>query len=296
MTDSLFLITLNNAQDVKKTLITVLLFFTGFSFPAFNQLIKVWENDTDFKGPESIVYDKTSHCLYVSNYNRNPKNGENYNADCISKVDLNGELIEKEFAGNLTCPTGLSIFNGKLYIVERFGIVQFDIGTGQVETRYRINGPGFLNDIAVDADGYIYVTVSDKQSIYRISNGIVEKWLESNELAGINGIIVDGSKLIAGVTGDSCLKSIALADKKIEIVARFHSGIIDGVKKYGNDYLVSHFEGNIYLVKNDGKVIELLNTREQKGYCADFEFVEDQGVFVIPSLWNNSIVCYKFNP
>jgi len=281
---------------MKRTFFFVLLFVTGFSLPASAQLTKVWENNTDFKGPESVVYDKENQCLYVSNFNRNPKNGDNYNADCVSKVDLNGKMIEKEFACNFTCPTGLCLHNGKLYIVERFGIVQFDIEAKQVETRYRITGPGFINDIAVDDAGDLYVTVSDKEMIYRISNGVVEKWLESHELAGINGIIADGDKLIAGATGDSCLKSITLDNKRIDIIARFPSGILDGIKKYGNDYLVSHFEGNLYRVDENGKVSEILNVREQKLHCADFEFIEEKNLFVIPALWNNSVVAYQYNP
>jgi DNA-binding beta-propeller fold protein YncE len=267
-----------------------------FSSGSFAQMTMIWKNDTAFRGPESVVYDRQNNCLYVSDFNRNPKNGENYNNDCVSKVDLKGTVTEKEFVGNLTSPTGLCIHNGILYIVERFGIIQFNIANKQVETRYRINGPGFINDIAVNDTGDIYVTVSDKEMIYRIHNGAVEKWLESPELAGINGIIVDDDRLIVGITGDSCLKSVTLNDKKIGIIARFPSGTLDGVKKYGKGYLVSHFEGNIYHVGNDGKVTELLNTREQKYYCADFEFIEEQGLFVIPALRNNSLVAYRYNP
>ncbi|MBN2273171.1 MAG: hypothetical protein JXR41_10210 [Bacteroidales bacterium] len=269
------------------------LFVFLFSCPSFAQLTKVWENNTDVKRPECVVYDDENNCLYVSNFNHNPKNGDLYNDDCVSKFSLDGELIEKEFVSNLTCPTGLCIYNGKLYIVERFGVVQFDIAAEKVETRYRITGPGFINDVIADDAGNIYVTVSDKATIYRISDHTVEKWLESDEIAGVNGIIQDGDRLIVGATGDSCLKSITLNEKKIDIVARFKSGVLDGIKKYGNDYMVSHFEGNIYRVGENGEVTELLDAREQKMHCADFEFIENKGLLIIPTLWRNSIVAYK---
>ncbi|MBN1416297.1 MAG: hypothetical protein JW973_14440 [Bacteroidales bacterium] len=284
---------------MKNLFITLTLCTGVFTCPVFAQLKMIWKNDTEFQGPESVVYDRQNNCLYVSNYNHNPKNGENYNSDCVSKANLKGKVTEKMFVGNLTCPTGICIHDGRLYIVERFGVVQFDLESEKVETRYRISGPGFLNDIALDSIGNIYVTVSDKATIYKISNHVTEKWLESSEIEGINGIIVDNDKLIVGVTGDSCLKSIALTDKKIEIIARFPPGIIDGIKKYGNDYLVSHFEGNIYQV-HEGDIFveltELLNTREQKIHCADFEFIDEQGLFVVPALWDNCIIGYKYNP
>ena len=133
---------------MKKFCISIAFCAVVFFCPAFAQMTMVWNNDTAFLGPESVVYDGQNNCLYVSNFNRNPKNGDNYNEYYVSKADLKGTLIEKKFVGNLTSPTGLCINNGKLYIVERFGIVQFDIETKRVETRYRITGPGFLNDVA----------------------------------------------------------------------------------------------------------------------------------------------------
>ena len=142
------------------------------------QTTLLWDRDNIAYNPESIVYDKVRDCCYVSNFGVNPSNSMNYNQDYVTKFNLKGEVLEKKLVPNLTAPTGLCIHNDNLYIVERFGIVKFDLAKNEEITRYRITGPGFLNDVAIDSDQNIYVTVSDTDIVYRIKDGKVEKWIE----------------------------------------------------------------------------------------------------------------------
>ncbi|MBN2613887.1 MAG: hypothetical protein JXB00_20180 [Bacteroidales bacterium] len=256
------------------------------------QLTKVWESDTVFRGPESVAYDAVRNCLYVGNLNTNPRNGMTYNEDFVSKTDLDGKIIELEFVKNLTGPTGICVAQNRLYIVERFGVVVFNLSENRVETRYRINEPRFLNDISVDDMGNIYVSVSDSDVIYRISGRKVEQWLTGKEIDKTNGVLADGDKLIVGVNSDSTLKAVNIADKKITTIAQLPKGIIDGIKKHKKGYLVSYFEGSLYLVENTGKYTELLNTRNEKINCADFEYIEEKGLVIIPALRNNKVFMY----
>ena len=41
---------------------------------------------------------------------------------------------------------------------------------------------GFLNDVTVAPDTSIYVTVSDRNIIYKIKNGEVQEWLKSDKI------------------------------------------------------------------------------------------------------------------
>jgi sugar lactone lactonase YvrE len=261
---------------------------------SFSQVTKVWEIDTVCKGAECVVYDNIRNCLYVSNFNKFPGDGSNYNEDCISKVSIDGKIMEKSFINNLSSPTGMCIYNDRLYIVERFGIVVANLANRTVETRYRIRNGGFLNDICIDSSGIIYVTDSDSAAVYSIKNGKVEQWLKSPDISNPNGIILDGNNLIIGVNGDNYLKSISISDKKISNIAAMGPGIIDGIKKHGNDYFVSLYAGNLYLVQRDGKITELLNTRKNKINCADFEYVEKIHLFIIPALSNSKVTGYKY--
>ena len=272
----------------------LILLITITSFRMVGQTTKIWEKDSLAYNPESIVYDKIRNCCYVSNFGKNPGNGMDYNMDYVSKFNLNGELLEKKAVPNLTAPTGLCIYNDYLYIVERFGIVKFDLKNKEC-TRYRIITTKFLNDVAVDSEENIYVTVSDTDIIYRIRDSKVEKWFESPQISNPNGILYDGDKVVVGVCSDNTLKSISIADRKLklEAVAGKGFGVIDGLKKYGNDYLISHYEGTILLLHSDGRITEVLDTSKKGIYCADFEFIVEQSLFIIPTLKNNKVSLYK---
>ena len=256
----------------------------------------IWESNSIASNPESVVYDKMRDCCYISNFGNNPSNGMTYNEDYISKFNLKGELLEQKFIPNLTAPTGLCLDNDNLYIVERFGIVKFDLAKNQVVTRYRINGPGFLNDVAVDKEGTMYLTVSDTNIIYRIKDSKVDVWIESPEFMNPNGIMCDGDKIIVGVCSDNSLRSVSIADKKVEVIASPGTGfaVIDGVKKFNDGYFISHYQGIIYFVNDKGVNRQVLNTSKEGVFCADFEFIEEQQLFVIPTLRNNKVSVYQY--
>ena len=78
-------------------------------------------------------------------------------------------------------------------------------------------------------------------------------------------------------------------------MASLPPGIIDGIKKCGSGYLVSHYNGNLYLVSPGGAVIELINTRGEEIKCADFEYVDDLNRLFIPALKNNKLFIYQYD-
>ncbi|HSR17461.1 MAG TPA: hypothetical protein VLM39_05135 [Ignavibacteriaceae bacterium] len=280
---------------------TVKVIFASFLILAasgilYAQPVKLWETGEIYKGPESAAYDSARGFLYVSNYTAGLKQGEQYGNNSIVKAKINGELIQIDWIKNITVPTGLCVFKDKLYIVERFGIVEYDLKGDSVSNKYNIKTSNFLNDITVDSDTNIYVSESDTDVIYKIKNGIVEKWIEGKSISRTNGVLADGSKLIIGVISDSSIKSVNLITKEIVRIAQLRSGIIDGIKKCGSNYLVSHFEGSLFLVSSDGKIKELINIRNEKINIADFEYIEDQGLIIVPALYNNKLLGYHYLP
>jgi len=255
--------------------------------------VKLWETGEIFKAPESVVYDGERGFLYISNCNGDLKNGLPYGQQFISKANIKGEIIKFDWIENLTKPTGICIFNDKLYIVERFGVVEYDLKADKVSDKFYIKTSNFLNDITVDPDGGIYVSESDTNTIYKIKNNSVEKWLDSKEISRPNGILFDDGKLLVAVNSDHYLKAVNISDKQITKIALLGEGILDGIKKCGDGYLVSDFIGNLYLVKPSGQVIELLNTRDAEINIADFEYIPDKDMVVIPALKNNKLLCYR---
>jgi hypothetical protein len=279
-------------RNMKYTSVCIII-LTGF-INISAQPVKLWETDTVYKAPESVAYDNIRGFLYVSNYGQSVKPGGAYGNQSISKANLRGEIVDAEWIGNLTTPTGICIFKDILYIVERFGVVKYDLEADKIADKFYIPQDGFLNDVTVAPDTSIFVSVSDKDIIYKIKNGKVEEWLNSEKISKPNGILYDNGKLIIGVNADSKLKAVNISDKEITDIAHLAPGIIDGIKKCGEGWLVSHFEGNLYLIEPSGQIKELLNTRNEKKYIADFEYIRDKGLIIVPDLWGNRLSGYQY--
>ena len=270
------------------------------SFNIFSQnlrLEKIWETDTIFKRPESIVFDSLRNRLYISNYNRYPKKIELCN-DYISILDLDGNIISLRWIKNLKAPTGLYIKSDCLYIVERDGISKYDIDSKKFIWKKIIPNAIFLNDIIVDNNESIYITDTSpkipKNSIIRkLQNNKIDT-LVDEPIMRANGLQKCDNYLIIGNNGDNYLKKINLENLEISNIAKLDTGIIDGIKVYQkNTYLVSHCEGRLFLISSDNEVIELLDLRNQKINIADFEYIHKSNLIIIPTYESNKIIAYK---
>ncbi|NQY11750.1 MAG: SMP-30/gluconolactonase/LRE family protein [Flavobacteriales bacterium] len=275
---------------MKKLIILIGLVTTCVS--AFAQLEEVFVTD-GFASPESIVWDKSRNVFYVSNYHQNVENGTSYGDDYVSKVDVNGKIIELEWIKHLSAPTGVIVANDKLYIVERFGVVEYDLKTNKVTNRYCIQHNEFINDIVMAPDGSLFITEGWSDNLLRIKDGVLETWLSSKKIRNPNGLFCDGNKLIIGVNEDHKLKSIDIATKEITVIAEFEDGNLDGIKKYKDGYLVGNYYGQIFYVKQNGEITEWLNVKDKKIICADFEYIEEKQMLYVPDLDNSTLHGYK---
>lgn len=251
-------------------------------------LSPVWKIKHELRMPESALYDKKRDIVYVSNFDRFSGPGQQF----ISKVSLDGKVQQLKWVETLFLPTGMAMFKDKLFVVERRNVAEIDLETGKIVTRHALPQPMFPNDIAIDKQGNIYVSDSGKGTIYQFTNGNFEEWLSGKELAGINGLCAHKDKLIVGVTSDHSLKSVDLKTKAISTIVRFGEGIMDGIKvDQDGNFLISHYEGRIYRVSPDGQFTKLLCVQEER--CADFEFIPEKNLLVIPTLETSELMGYR---
>ena len=90
-------------------------FFISFiSSPIYSFEIK-WVVD-GLNEPESVVFDKKNSAIYISNINGDPlkldKNGY------ISKISVDGQILEKKWIKGLDAPKGMTIFNDHLFVAD----------------------------------------------------------------------------------------------------------------------------------------------------------------------------------
>ncbi|MGB8951467.1 MAG: SMP-30/gluconolactonase/LRE family protein [Candidatus Aminicenantales bacterium] len=254
-------------------------------------LTKLWELSNKLSYPETVLYDKARNVLYVSNLYTD-------GAQFISKVSLDGEIEEFEWIKGLIQPTGMAIYQDKLFVVERANLVEVDIPSGQIVKKHAAPSPGFMNDIAADSEGNLYISDGRKGQILKFSNGQFSTWKSGSELVQINGLHYSDGKLYVGFSLDASLRSIDLKTGEIRTVVQLSPGaIVDGIETDENgNILVSDFNGKIFLVRPEGQISLLLDSTAPKQYCANFAYVAGENLLIVPTLADNRIIAFKRSP
>jgi len=248
------------------------------------ELKKVWETDRSLKVPESITYDAHREILYVSNINGSPlgKDGNGF----ISKVKLDGSI---------DAPKGSAITKEKLYVTDIDELVVIDIETGSKISSYKKDEAIFLNDVAIDQAGNVYVSDFSKENsaIYRLKNDKFDIWMKNDEIGRPNGLFIHDNDLYVGNSEDGKIKAVDLKNESIRTVVVVGTGI-DGLKMddIGN-FIVSDWSGKTSFVSKSGEVTELLNTTGEKINSADLEFIIEKNLLIIPTFFDNRLVAYE---
>jgi sugar lactone lactonase YvrE len=256
-------------------------------------IVFAWETPEDFLVPESVIYDPAADAIYVSNYDAyNPSLGAGKQS--ISRVGPDGTVIDLEWATGLNNPTGMALLGEKLFVAERAGVAEIDTRTGEVIAHHALPGPGFPNDTAIGPDGTIYVSDSRKHLIYRGKDGEFEEWVGAPGIASPNGLHVFGGSLLVGNNGDNSVKAVDLSTGEVATFVRLGEGNIDGLTDDGRgNVLISHWEGKIYRVSPSGEVERLLDTSVPGNSIADFGFIPDEGLLLVPTFLGNNLTAYK---
>ena len=218
-----------------------------------------------FAQPESVVFAANQNVLYVSNINGEgtAKDGNGF----ISKVSPDGRMIKRDWLRGLNAPKGLGYKNGLLYIADIDELLVVDTGNGRVKSRHKAAGAKFLNDVALDAGGRVYVSDTFTNAIWRRNGESLGGMLSTPKLEGPNGLVVEGDKLIVGSWGvltgngfetssEGYLQSVDRTTNALE--ARFAPipfANIDGLVSDGRGgYIVSDWaHGNVYKVSATGE-------------------------------------------
>lgn len=285
---------------VQSGMTSILFVFHSLAYAHDENLQKLWETD-GFSNPESVVYDRQADVLYVSNVNGAAS--EKDDNGFISKVSLNGEILEKEWVTGMHAPKGLAIHNNKLYTADIDSLVEIDIATASITNRYQVADAKFLNDVAASPAGEIYVSDMALNRIHVFNNGEFSIWLESPELEAPNGLLVQGDSLILGAWGvmtegfntevPGHLKSISLKDKSITSIGNGTPiGNLDGVEadRDGDYYVTDWMAGKLLHIDHNGNA-EVLLTLEQG--MADHAYIQGKDMILLPMMMGNKLLAYK---
>jgi DNA-binding beta-propeller fold protein YncE len=273
---------------MKKLLLSV--FCSSFLLTAFSQhsLEKLWETDSVFKVPESVLPDLKKNLVYVSNIDGTDpwgKDGKGF----ISKLGLDGKVITLEWVKGLNAPKGMGMFRNNLFVADLNEVVVIDIEKGEVLRKVVVPNAENLNDITVDPKGIVYVSDSKTKRVYRIQGSNANPHLEG--LQGPNGVLWHKENLYILDRGGFYRVEY---DRSLTKIVDGIEGGSDGLQAvYDKEYIASGWAGVIYYINADGTKEILLDSRAEKINTADIAFDAGLRILYVPTFFKNKIVAYK---
>ncbi len=258
-------------------------------------LLPAWETEAVFDNPDSVVFDPIAKILIVSNINGKAmkKDGNGY----LSKVALNGVVLDRQWLTGFDAPKGMALQGNTLYVADITSLAVIDLTSGLIQ-KYPGQGAKFLNDVTIDNKGRVYVSDLYTDTIYIFANDELRVWLRDKRLASPNGLFVEDNTLYVGSWGvRKCaletevpghLLPIDLDSKKVSDVG---SGSplanLDGVEGLGSrGFLVTDWQqGSLIHLSRGAEIIETITLAQGS---ADLEVLpEDWELVVVPMMKDN---------
>lgn len=253
-----------------------------------DRLEKLWETSSGLRTPESVLYDPSEKILYISNINEKP--WEKDNNGYVTRHKQEGDIINYDWVKEMSAPKGMGLLPGKLYVTNIDEVVEIDIEDSKITHRFKHPKAVHLNDIAIGADGRIFVSDSKGDCIFEIANGVMDVLYQSEE-GPTNGIFYETGRLLCGQ--ENRLAALDLTTKTM-ITLFDDTGPIDGLEGVGDStYLISDWTGHVHLIQQGQPKVLLFDGTPIEFNAADIEFDPYERILYIPTFNKNSVLAYK---
>jgi hypothetical protein len=254
---------------------------------------ELWRTEDLFLTSESVLKDPMRDILYVTSFDN--RYGQKLEpSGFISTLSLEGEVLDLKWVEGLHAPTGMDIWNDTLFVCEREHLLAIDLASGEVAGRWAIPDPVFPNDLVIDDEGVVYISDTrtgnwSDSRIYRFRGGEFD--IFANEgISRANGLWIHEGWLLVGSSGDGYLKRVELSTGRVEKIISLGWGVIDGIRVDREGYyLVSHWEGQLYRISPQGRILEILDAQPEGWNTADFEYLPEEGIVLIPTFLDNRV-------
>lgn len=263
------------------------------------RLIEQWRVSDALSKPESVVFDKARSVLYISNINGkgNAKDGNGY----LTKISMQGKILEKKWVAGLNGPKGMALIGDKLYVADIDVLVKIDVNSGKILSSYPGEGATFLNDVAIDSAGSVFVSDSRSSIIFKLSGENFDVWFKDSRLLNPNGLYADNNNLIVAATDSEAespgtslyLQKVSLDAKKLSALhGRRFIGGIDGIATDGREgFFLTDWGAGKVMHSTASKGVTILK-QLGKG-TADLCIVADKHMMFLPVMMSHQLIAYR---
>lgn len=238
--------------------------------------------------PESVLYvDAAKPYLFVSLIDGIPNEADGKGG--IAKMSPEGEIIDATWLEGLNAPKGMALSGNLLYVADITEFVVIDITKAAVVKKIAVADAVFLNDVAVNAKGEVFVSDTRTNRVYRYNNGeVLELYLD--DVTSANGLYTWGEQLVVGAGHELLAYG---PDKQPQLLAKGFAETIDGIEMTEpGEFIVTCWKGLIYYVHADGRVEQLLDSREQEINTADIGYDHSKRRLFVPNFFKNTVTSY----
>lgn len=266
-------------------LMTLLLAAPAAAMPPATVADIAWTTQGGFCEPETVL-PLPDQTLLVSNVCGFAESGTGY----LSLLDRDGEVIHWRAVDGLDAPLGMAMHEQQIYVIDanRLRILEWP-GFAPVETR--LLATKVANDLAIDAEGNIFVTDTAAGRVLRYPpNGNGTEFPPGWSFKGANGIALDSGFLFVG--GER-LWRVRLEDGSVETLGPPWLADIDGIEIEPDGTLQLTPVGGPLIRFRDGRVLEVLSgpgvSSANHGYSATL------GLALIPTGFDNSVIALRLH-
>jgi hypothetical protein len=252
---------------------------------------------TGLSHPVCFIVDPGTGDYFIANVNGAPAARDNNGF--ITKLDPRGQVVALKFIGPskatpLHAPKGLAVVGKTLYILDLDRVRGYETGRGDLllDIDMAPYKAAFLNDLARDGAGNLYLSDSQSSFVARIEPAHEHRvtiLARGPLLDGANGLSIEPkSGRLAVVTWGTgrVLEVTKQGEVKPWLDRKFEK--LDGADfdADGNLYFSAYGEGKVYRVAEDGKARVF---REGLVTPADINIDRAKGLLLIPSFDTDSV-------
>ena len=261
--------------------------------PAAARLVATVEG---FAGPEAVRYDPDQDVYFVANFNG--AGGAADDNGFISRMRPDGTIEALRWVAGgangatLHAPRGMAISGDTLWAADVGAVRGFDRRTGAPLATVPFDGmdAGFRNDVAVGADGALYVTDTGRNRIYRVHGGAATVALADSALGSPNGITWDAANdrfVVVPYGGAKALVAWRPGTATLTTIAAGPGGRYDGVEVVSGGRLVVASQADTSLHVSRGDV--LVPFARTSGRPADIGVDTRRGRVAVPFIALNRV-------